>query len=304
MLGWWWIVKLTTEALSGLIDEEDPVPTVWETLWEMWYPAGESIKDHYDREKAALTYEQLLADIYLEFYQEILPTRCVNEAALTVPQDGTFLVMDAMSIREAALFVEALESWGYEPDVGYSYSAIPSETKFYRDRIDYKELRRNHITTDVKSQEPALDGDEELIWCRYPDALVENIQEGKTKLSSIEDMYETTEATLKSILDQLETDRVVIGSDHGYTRFDAGHSFPISEQHKDALQALFSSRFVSVGEKDGQPLVDAGLITEADGYYMPIGRYTWPTGGKYGTFTHGGVSLFECLTPRIEISLQ
>lgn len=297
-------MKLKTNALSGLIDADDPVPTVWETLWDIWYPAADDIAAHYRREKDALEYEQLLVDIYLEFFQEVLPQRCVSEASLTVPQDGTFLMMDAMSIREAARFVDALSSWGYDPAVSYSFSAVPSETKFYRDRIDYNELRRTHISTDVKSPDPALAGDEELIWCRYPDSLVENIQEGKTKISTIENMYETSEATLKTIIDQLETDRVVIGSDHGYTRFDSGHSFPISEGQKDALQDVFSSRFVSVGEADCEHLVDAGLVAEADGYYMPIGRYTWPARGKYGTFTHGGVSLLECLTPRIEISLQ
>lgn len=46
----------------------------------------------------------------------------------------------------------------------------------------------------------------------------------------------------------------------------------------------------------------AGLVeNEADGQYVPIGRYMWPTGGKYSTFTHGGLSPPKCITPGIEI---
>jgi hypothetical protein len=212
--------------------------------------------------------------------------------------------MDAMSVREAAMFVDMLEDRGHELETGYSFSSVPSETKFYRDRVDYSELRKEHKTADVKSQDPSLDGDEELVWCRYPDALLENIQEGKTKLSSIEEMYKKTETALRAILDQLDTDRVVIGSDHGYARLDAGHTFQISDGQKSALQETFSGRFESVGDVNASYLVEEGLVVEADGYYMPIGRYTWPARGKYSTFQHGGLSLLECITPRIEVTLQ
>jgi len=294
---------MRTESLTQLVESDDPVPAVWDSLWEIWYPAGDDVSEHYGRETDAVSYERLLLDVYQEFFTDVLPHKCVNEASLDVPEDGTFVVMDAMSVREAAMFVGMLEEEGHEPETGFSFSSVPSETKFYRDRVNYSELKKSHKTADVKSQEPSLDGDEEIIWCRYPDALLENIQEGKTKLSSIEEMYEKTETALRAILDQLGTDRIVIGSDHGYARLDAGHTFQISDAEKSALQDTFSGRFESVGGVDASHLVDAGLVVEADGYYMPIGRYTWPARGKYSTFQHGGLSLLECITPRIEVTL-
>jgi len=60
----------------------------------------------------------------------------------------------------------------------------------FRDRVGYSDLKKEYKTARVQSQEPSLDGDERIIWSRYPDALLENIQEGRTKLSSIEEMYE------------------------------------------------------------------------------------------------------------------
>jgi len=293
---------MRTEFLTQLVESDDPVPAVWNSLWDIWYPAGDDVSEHYGRETDSVSYERLLLDVYQEFFTDVLPHKCVNEASLDVPEDGTFVVMDAMSVREASMFIDILEEEGHEPETGFSFSSVPSETKFYRDRVDYSDLKREHKTASVKSQDPSLDGDEELVWCRYPDALLENIQEGKTKLSSIEEMYEKTEMALRAILDQLDTDRIVIGSDHGYARLDAGHTFQISDGEKSALQETFSGRFESVGDVDATHLVDAGLVVEVDGYYMPIGRYTWPVRGKYSTFQHGGLSLLECITPRISIS--
>ncbi|MCF2164874.1 hypothetical protein [Halobacterium salinarum] len=294
---------MRTESLTQLVESDDPVPAVWDGLWDIWYPAGDDVSEHYGRETDTVSYERLLLDVYAEFFTDVLPGKCVNKASLDVPEDGTFIVMDAMSVREASMFVDMLEDEGHEPETGFSFSSVPSETKFYRDRVGYSELKKDHKTADVKSQDPSLDGDEEIIWCRFPDALLENIQEGKTKLSSIEEMYEKTETALRAILDQLDTEHVVIGSDHGYARLGAGHTFQISDGEKTALQEIFSGRFESVGDVDAGSLVDAGLVVEADGYYMPIGRYTWPARGKYSTFQHGGLSLLECITPRIEVVL-
>ena len=303
MQRWWLNVRLRTDALTQLIEKDDPVPPVWDVLWDIWHPPGDDVSDHYSREDNAVSFERLLLDVYREFFDEVLPNKCVNGASLDIPDGGTFVVMDAMSVREAAMFVDMLEERGHEPETGYSFSSVPSETKFYRDRVDYSELKKAHKTASVKSQDPSLDGDEELIWCRYPDALLENIQEGKTKLSSIEEMYEKTETALRAILDQLDTDRVVIGSDHGYARLDAGHTFQISDSQKSALQETFSGRFESVGDVNASHLIEEGLVVESDGYYMPIGRTTWPARGKYSTFQHGGLSLLECITPRIEVTL-
>ncbi len=244
-------------------------------------------------------YERLLLDVYQEFYRDVLPNRCVNDTSLDIPDDGTFVVMDAMSVREAGLFVEFLNNEGYDPSVGYSFSTIPSETTPYRDRVGYSEIKHEYKVGTVKSDDPSLDGDEDLVWCRFPDALIENIQEGKTKLSSIEEMYEKTERTFARIVEQLDAERIVVGSDHGYVRLDAGNTFPVTEPQKNRLQETFSSRYVSVAEANADDLVGEGLVVESDGYYVPVGRYTWPARGKYSTFTHGGLSLPECITPRI-----
>jgi hypothetical protein len=295
---------LTSERLEALVEVDDPVEVVWEALWDIWWPPANDVSDHYghDREWSSVELERSLVDIYWEFYSEILPWRCVNESSIEVPEDGTFLVMDAMSIREASLFAHALDSRGYDIEVGYSFSTIPSETTPYKERVDYSGLERQYSTTTVRDLDPSLSGDERLVWSRYPDALLENIQEGKTELSAVEDAYGDSLNVFMSILDQLDSDLFVVGSDHGYVREEPGYNFAIGEEDKNRLRDTFNGRrFVAVDEKEGDDLVMDRMAIEADGYYMPIARYTWPVRGKYNVYQHGGISLMECLTPRLFI---
>lgn len=295
-------MKWTTDSLARVVEEDDPVPAIWDALREIWFQPAESVQSHYKREPEARNYERLLYDTYTEFFTDVLPERCVNEASLTVPDDGVLIVMDGMSVREAPLFVDVLDGIGYETDVGHAFSTVPSETEPFRERVEYNEMKREYKTTHVKKPDPHLDGDERIIWCRFPDALTEKIQEGKTQLSSVEEAYKKTETALHSIIDQLDPDYAVIRSDHGYVRLDSGHTFEDSTRYKDRFKEVFSSRYASVAEADGSDLVEENVVVEADGYYLPVGRYTWPTRGKYGTFDHGGLSLLECITPRITVT--
>jgi len=295
---------LTSDRLKELIESDDPIEAVWEALWDIWWPPADDPSEHYehDREWASVELERTLVDIYWEFYANELPWRCVNDAAIEIPDEGTFLVMDAMSVREASLFAAALEQEGFEVDVSYSYSTVPSETTPYKERVGYSNLDREYPSGTVRDLDPSLSGDERLVWSRYPDALLENIQEGKTELSSVEEAYENSLDVFLSILDQLDADRIVVGSDHGYVREESGYSFAISDSEKNRLRDTFDGhRFAGVDEADGDDLVEDRMAVEADGYYMPVGRYTWPVRGKYSIYQHGGMSLMECLTPRLEV---
>ncbi len=287
-----------------MVEADDPVEAVWDVLWDIWWPPAENPSEHYspDREWASIELERMLVDIYWEFYNEELPWRCVNEASIGVPEDGAFLVMDAMSVREASLFAVALEEKGCEVNVSYSYSTVPSETTPYKERVGYSDLKKEYTSATVRDLDPSLSGDERLVWSRYPDALLENIQEGQTELSSVEEAYGDSLDVFLSIFDQLDADRVVVGADHGYVREESGFAFAIGDKEKNRLRDTFNGqRFVGVDEADADDLVEDRMAVESDGYYMPVGRYTWPVRGKYSVYQHGGMSLMECLTPRLEV---
>ena len=157
---------MTSERLRGLVEREDPVEVVWEALWDIWAsPDGPDEQYASQREWEAVELERTLLDTYWEFYSEVLPWRCVNEASMSVSDDGAFLVMDAMSVREAGLFAEILDDQGYEVSVDYSYATVPSETTDYKDRVGYTALEREHPSETVRSRSPSLSGEERLVWC-------------------------------------------------------------------------------------------------------------------------------------------
>jgi hypothetical protein len=301
---------MNNEYLERLVTADDPVDSAWDALWDVWSPASETTEAHYDksREMESVDLEWKLYNVYEELYTEVLPDRCVNEASLDVPEDSALVVMDAMSVREAALFVEALADAGYETSVDYSYATVPSETTPFRERVGYDDLRREYESTKVSTTTPTLSGDERVVWAPYPDTLVESIQEGKTEKGTPAEMYEKTETALLEILSELDAERFVIRSDHGYTRLESGLGFPRSESVKEKLQNVFrGGRSVGVGEVEGEALTAAeelvaeGVVVECDGWYVPAGRFTWPARGKYSTYQHGGMGLTEVLTPEITI---
>ena len=297
-------MTLSDDRLQRLVKHDNPVDVVWEALWDIWSPPAETPTKHYgdERELRTVELERNLKDIYWELYSDVLPPKCVNEASIEVPEDGAFLVMDAMSVREAGLFVPELEDRGYDVEVDYSFSTVPSETTPYKDRVGYNELTKEYKTATVKELEPSISGDERLVWSRYPDSLLENVQEGKTEIFPVEEAYDDTVEVLVSLLEQIDSDKVVVGSDHGYVREESGYNFPIGEPQKSQMKDVFGSdRFVSMEEANAESLVDERMAVEADGYYMILGRYTTPSRGKYGLYQHGGMSIVECLTPRLEV---
>lgn len=298
------------EHLQRLITADDPVDVAWDALWELWSETPATAEAHYDkaRETAALDLEWRLYSVYEELFTEVLPERCVSRPTLSVPDDGALVVMDAASVREAALFVEALTEAGYEAHVDYDYATVPSETTPFRERVGYDALRREYESTKVSSTEPTLRGDERVVWAPYPDTLVESIQEGKTEKATPAEAYEKTEHALLHILSELDADRVVIRSDHGYTRLASGLGFPASDDMQSRLQEVFSGgRSIGVGELDAETvataesLVEDGVVAEADGWFVPVGRFTWPVRGKYSTYQHGGLGLTEVLNPLISV---
>ena len=295
---------MRTEYIRQLVKGVDPVDGVWNLLWDVWSPPAETPSAHYQREPDSVDLEWSLYNAYQELYTQLLPERCVSEPSLDVPEDGALIIMDAMSVREASLFVEALSEEGYETTVDYDYATVPSETKPFRDRVKYADLKREYKTSHISNQEPSIDGDERIVWSPYPDTLAENIQAGKTEIGSVEEMYEKTEQVLLSLVSQLDADRILLRSDHGYVRLESGFGFPSSDRQRSRFQEVFSGgRHVSVGETDASDLVEQGIVVESDGVYMPVGRFTWPASGKYSTYQHGGLGLTEVLTPSIEVTI-
>ena len=97
--------------------------------------------------------------------------------------------------------------------------------------------------------------------------------------------------------------RLVITSDHGYA---ATGYFPDADGDVGQfLKKTFASGRSKAGTGETGPFVPpvAMQINSPHGtHLLAVGRWKWKSQGGYPTMTHGGLSLFEVLSPFIEVS--
>lgn len=297
-------VKIENNFIKSLIKTDDPIPLIGEKLLNIWlkYVNGELKDYYYNGEKEVFMFEEFLLNIYNEFFTNELPKACFNATLPCdeVNNDFCYIILDGMSLREGVLLYNNLKNSGFSAKIRYSLSALPSDTKSFREKIkkDFKD-RFKYINNPKNIN---IDGDEQYIWSYFPDILLDKIQVGHTIISDLESMYKTTEKILFDLIDKINTRKILIFSDHGYIRSEAGFTFTVPEDKKKILREIFgSSRFIPMDKANLNDLVNEGYVIEFGGYYLIKSRFIWPVPGKYNVYLHGGVSLMECFVPLIEV---
>ena len=295
-------MKVDADFVKALIESEKPVPVVADKVLDIWLrKVQENVGEfYYKGEEDVKEFEELVLKSFDEFYY-IFAKACVNEPpVLQKEKEGTsFVVMDGMSFREGVLVYHMLKREGYETRIGYGFSAVPSDTHTFREKLD---VSMDNFKATKSYKNIRVSGDERYVWSYFPDIMLDRIHVGHAVISSLEEMYEITAKIVKTLVGKLKAGRIVILSDHGYIRSEAGFVFPVSRKAKGKLQNVFGSkRFIPMDDIDLSDLVDAGYVIECAGYYVTKSRYVWPVKGRYSIYLHGGLSLMECLTPVIEV---
>ncbi len=296
-------MKIESEFVMELIESDTPVPLVGEKLLGIWLRLAEEenkIGDYYYRgEEEARDFEEFLVKSYWEFY-DLLAKACLEERnVFQLYSDATVVIMDGMSMRESALLYKVLKDEGYNVKHKFNFSAVPSDTEFFREKIAKSMSNFSQINNPKSIR---LAGDEKHIWSYFPDIMLDKIKIGHAVISSLEDMYKIVEKIVIEILSKINAKRVIITSDHGYLRAEAGFVFPVADKVKGKFQHIFGSkRYVKMNGISVEDLERKGYITEFNGYYIARSRYLWPVAGKYSIYIHGGLSLMECFVPVLEV---
>ncbi|KXA95579.1 hypothetical protein AKJ36_00085 [candidate division MSBL1 archaeon SCGC-AAA259I07] len=296
-------MKIENKIVQELMESDNPFPILFEYLLEEIWTPKPGIKEYYAQEQEMNKFERFLSNVYGEIYSELLPRYCMDKDK-NLDMEHSIILLDSLSLREAILLKKDLQEEGFDVNLSFSYSSLPSDTKFYKEKISYEEIKRKNKTKKIQDPDSiSLEGDEDIIWSDFPDAWLENISAGRTKLNKIEDMFNNCKNLLFNILDQMEnTPAVTITSDHGYVRSEAAYSFKTNESdQKELRQVMGGSRYKPIENANGEECVKAGYLLNFNGYYLAKERHTWTIGGKYEIFQHGGVSLLECLIPRLEV---
>lgn len=306
------------ELFTKLSDpSNNSIAVLWDFLMELWGEGARkvsnaewSVRAYYNRcgQHGSLM-ERQLEKFFFEIYHYLLKeTKKKPRLPSLFPQQiPTLVVMDSMSLREAALLAEEVGSHGYTvKEFTYETSAAPSDTDFYREKVfgvkGLGGLRRlKSFKTIAVTQERDLDAVRSvrgptLIWSGFPDNLFEA---GGLSYDSV---YGKTKQVLSSIL-KLGLETLVLTSDHGYLAESERWGLP--DKHSKLLQRTFkANRWIL--KKKLKPTVSEwieGLPEEtsyfvSDGEYVYVrGRYMWMTRGKLPTSFHGGISPMEVLTP-------
>ncbi len=297
-------MKLTNEFVKWLVKEENPFPTIFSFMKRNIWKYSKDIKEYYKQGQLMNSFERTLNDSYSELYTDLLPKYCMGTDFDIDLDEKKVILMDSMSIREGVLLNEKLKKQDFKTNMTFGFSSLPSETEYFRSKIGYNKIRRGRKTMKIQdSSQFILEGDEDIIWSVFPDSRLENIQSGRTVLSNTEEMYEEVEKIVLNVINQHEKDKFVITSDHGYAKSTGGYQFRADKKDMMKVRNIMSgSRYKKTEMNESlQKMIDLGFLIYYNKYSMARGRYTWPVSGKYDVYQHGGVSLMECMTPKIEV---
>lgn len=295
-------MRASADLVRSLVESKNPISVVANRVLDIWLgKVQHKIGDfYYGGEEEVKAFEEFVLKSFDEFFY-ILAKSCVTEPSIIKKkaESTSFVVMDGMSFREGALIFNFLKEEGYETKMSCGFSAIPSDTHTFQENLDVSMGSFRQIKSHKNIRVP---GDERYIWSYFPDIMLDRIHVGHAVISSLEEMYGITAKIVKVLVSDLKADRIVILSDHGYIRSEAGFVFSVSGKAKKSLQDVFGSkRFVSMNDIDLSELVREGCVAEFSGYYLAKSRIVWPVKGRYSIYLHGGLSLMECLTPVIEV---
>jgi len=306
------------ELFTKLSDpSSNSIAVLWDFLMEMWGEGARkvsnqewSVREYYNRcgQHGSLL-ERQLEKFFFEVYRYLLEEtkKKPRLTALFPQQFPTVVIMDSMSLREAALLAEEVGSHGYTvKEFTYETSAAPSDTDFYREKVfGVKGLDRlRHLKsfeTIAITQERDLDtvrsvSGPTLIWSGFPDNLFEA---GGLSYDSV---YEKTKEVLSSIL-RLKLKTLIVTSDHGYLAESERWGLP--DKHSKLLQRTLKANRWAPKNKlkadvlewiEGLPEETSYFVSDKEYVYVR-GRYMWMTRGKLPTSFHGGISPMEVLTP-------
>lgn len=297
-------LKIENSFIIDLINTNNPLDIVFHYIIKLLKPdenyyfgKNKRIEAFYKKELQIRTLEDFLIKTFSELYDKYLTEECLKSKTFNYKNPIVFL--DGLSLREAILFQNDLKD-KYSVDLNYSFSSLPSDTINFKSNSDLNFNDNCYIINDSKLT--SINGNEKIYSSRFPDAFMENIQEGNTIIQTIPEIYNKTFEILINLLDRIVSNDITIISDHGYINLEPEYVIPIDPSiQKHIAKVMGGGRHRLASEIQADKFVHAGYLIKANDSYVVKSRYTWPISGKYKTFQHGGLSLMECFTPILNI---
>lgn len=281
------------DFIRRLVEADDPISETWKILVELW-DVNMDINEYFRQEDVASEFERELNSVFFEVYGYLYEQ--IKKASIKAKLP--LIIVDGMSIREGNLLSRDLKENGYKIiEYNYSVSALPSNTQSFRKRMATKfiEIKSGELPSELDFSVP--------IWISYPDQILHHA----AGIIPPPEAYEKTKKLLLQILGKIRGEEATIVSDHGYIMLNS--VWPLASSDRKFLKehVFGNNRYTKRDEIDGKYLTKLNKIPKdisyvfINDYHCYIrGRYFWPVGG-YSKVAHGGLSLMECLVPRIKV---
>ena len=297
-------MTIENSFIIDLINTNDPLDIVFQYIRKLLKPNenyyfgnNKIIEAFYKKELQIRELECFLIKTFSEIYDNYLTEECLKFK--TFNSKNPIVFMDGLSLREAILFQNDLKD-KYSVDLNYSFSSLPSDTINFKSNCDLNFGDNSYIIND--SNLTSINGNEKIYSSRFPDAFMENIQEGNTIIQTIPEIYNKTFKILTNLLERINSNHIKIISDHGYISLEPEYVIPIDPSiQKLIAKVMGGGRYRLASEINAKKFVNDGFLIKANDFYIVKSRYTWPISGKYKVFQHGGLSLMECFTPILNI---
>lgn len=298
-------MKIKNSFVLKLIDAPNPIDPIFEYILQIlstergsYYQNSNKIKKFYDKEVQIKTLEDFLLKSFPEIYDKYLVENCLKVKKLK--EKLPLIFMDGLSLREAILFSHDLKA-NFSVNLEFSYSSLPSDTINFKSLLNIN-LSKIKLGVINDFDLTPIKGNEEIFWSRFPDSYLESIQEGRTRIQTIPEVYNKTFKLLEDLLEKIEFDDITIISDHGYVILEPEFIIPVEPSMQKLIARIMGGgRFKKASEVNADKFVKEGYLIKANDNYIAKSRYTWPISGKFKVFQHGGISLLECITPVLTI---
>ncbi len=305
------------ELIKRLIDDNDPLQTLWEVLTGAIWTAerfaearrrGDLSSYLREGEHAASTLEREVYDVYSDMYVllEASDPRHDRVQEVHCREQYTLLVIDALSLRELPLIQEVLAAHGLAAQVDFALASLPTETADFcrahysaagpsdiANRAHQYPFAFRHVTREGWQPDFAPGEQRRFVWYVFPDDYfrLHDTDYGRHVVQPIETILGAVLADPTCVYP------LVVTGDHGYLWQGGQCAWPLEPAVRTLMAEHFQLGRSTRAATDALAATGKAWVQGSVG--AARGRFAWggAVRGAGSLFKHGGVSLMECLVP-------
>jgi len=315
---------LQADFLTGLIETQDPLELIFNELTERYWSEGvfsgydqtggmESYLE--DQEHLVSEFERKLWDVCFDMYAlfETDHKRKHRIEELLRAAEYTLVVFDGLSLREIPAVRAVLSELGLKSSTDFALSTVPSDTTVFaqqhfhasgpaamakgrgllESQFAFEHVMRQDWEPDFKPEHRRR-----VIWAMYPDNV---FRLAPGSVSYTKHILEPIQSILRTVLNGDAPTPLIVTADHGYIWQGGNTAWALEPRDTRLLAAHFKRTRCT--KQATRELAHSQACWVSGRQAAARGRFAWgaKVKGAPVLYTHGGVSLMECIVPWVSV---